>query len=105
MMARSSPGRLAATVFCKSRNLVTVRTLVAICWRRVAMRDYSVRFSEGLARWPSQRRSLRLCAPLCSPWLESFFCWMRLAQFFQELQGFLFFVFQRYALGGVCRCL
>src|SRR5882724_1303770 len=41
MISRSSEGRLAATVFSRSRNFVTVRTLVAICWRKVAMFDYS----------------------------------------------------------------
>src|SRR3954471_17582719 len=41
MMSRSSAGRFSRTSFSKSRNLVAVRTLVAICWRSVAITDYS----------------------------------------------------------------
>src|SRR2546423_10186270 len=44
MVSRSSPGRLAATVFSSSRYFVSVRTLVAIWWRSVAMVDYSLCF-------------------------------------------------------------
>src|SRR5882672_11313923 len=42
MSSRSSLGRFARILRISSRNLVTVRTLVANCWRRVAMHDYSV---------------------------------------------------------------
>src|SRR5437868_3420755 len=42
MISRSSLGRLARNIFIRSRKRVTVRTLVAICWRRVAMSDYSL---------------------------------------------------------------
>src|SRR5256885_1750230 len=41
MMSRSSPGRFSRTNFSRSRNFVAVRTLVAICWRSVAIIDYS----------------------------------------------------------------
>src|ERR1041385_714624 len=57
MMSRSSPGRMAATVFCRSRNLVTVRTLVAICWRRVAMRDYIAHAFMRRFRGPAALRT------------------------------------------------
>src|SRR4029077_11409081 len=47
MSSRSSLGRLARILRMSSRNLVTVRTLVANCWRRVAMHDYSVLVWRG----------------------------------------------------------
>src|SRR4051812_48005428 len=37
MISTSSLGRFARTFFSRSRNFVTVRTLVAIWWRSVAM--------------------------------------------------------------------
>src|SRR6185312_12976596 len=43
MISRSSLGRFSRTNFKRSRNFVAVSTLVAICWRRVAMIDYSWR--------------------------------------------------------------
>src|SRR5215471_8762672 len=46
MMARSSPGRFARIFFISSRNLVIVSAVVAICSRRVAMTDYSLRDVE-----------------------------------------------------------
>src|ERR1700733_11204399 len=42
MISRSSVGRLSRIIRIRSRNLVTVRTLVAICWRMLAIVDYSV---------------------------------------------------------------
>src|SRR5947209_15988860 len=45
MMSTSFPGRFARTSFSRSRTFVAVRTLVAICWRSVAMIDYSWGFS------------------------------------------------------------
>src|SRR5215469_13410133 len=41
MELRSSEGRYARTLRRRSRKRVTVRTLVAICWRKVAMTDYT----------------------------------------------------------------
>src|ERR1700690_2634786 len=43
MIARSSCGRFSSIRFIKSRNLVRVRAVVAICWRKLAMCDYSLR--------------------------------------------------------------
>src|SRR5450755_388585 len=40
-MVRSSCGRFSCIRFIKSRNLVSVRAVVAICWRKLAMRDYT----------------------------------------------------------------
>src|SRR5215471_4460639 len=40
-MDRSSCGRLSCIRFIKSRNLVSVRAVVAICWRKLAMMDYT----------------------------------------------------------------
>src|SRR5580698_2012327 len=41
MMVRSSCGRFSCIRFIKSRNLVSVRAVVAICWRKLAMFDYT----------------------------------------------------------------
>src|SRR5438477_10048163 len=43
MSSRSAGGRYSPTCFSRSRNFVTVRRLVSICWRNVAMVDYSRR--------------------------------------------------------------
>src|SRR5580658_1776704 len=40
-MVRSSWGRFSCIRFIKSRNLVRVRAVVAICWRKLAMMDYN----------------------------------------------------------------
>src|SRR5260370_32954192 len=46
-MVRSSCGRFSCIRFIKSRNLVSVRAVVAICWRKLAMYDYT---REGRSR-------------------------------------------------------
>src|SRR5207237_1011157 len=75
MISRSSLGRLARNIFIRSRKRVTVRTLVAICWRRVAMSDYSLlgKNSCGDGRhgrpWrakPASRASARKPIPITS---------------------------------------
>src|SRR5215471_38998 len=48
-MVRSSCGRLSCMRFIKSRNLVSVRAVVAICCRKLAMMDYTRR-ERGLRR-------------------------------------------------------
>src|SRR5579864_431778 len=48
-MVRSSCGRLSCMRFIKSRNLVSVIAVVAICWRKLAMMDYT-RQGRGLRR-------------------------------------------------------
>src|SRR5579863_7766418 len=40
-MVRSSCGRFSCIRFIRSRNLVRVRAVVAICWRKLAMMDYT----------------------------------------------------------------
>src|SRR5579864_3200648 len=47
-MVRSSCGRFSCIRFINSRNLVSVRAVVAICWRRLAMWDYSPRTAGKL---------------------------------------------------------
>src|SRR5215467_5587442 len=49
-MVRSSCGRFSCIRFIRSRNLVSVRVVVAICWRKLAMWDYSPRTARGLFR-------------------------------------------------------
>ncbi len=61
MMARSSLGRLARIVFISSRNLVIVSAVVAICSRRVAMTDYSLRGGGGVAT--ARSRAARFLNP------------------------------------------
>src|SRR3954470_550717 len=63
MMSRSSLGRYSRTRFSRSRNLVAVRTLVAICWRRVAMIDYRRRSNQELSAFGKGKtgRGLRGC--------------------------------------------
>src|SRR5579864_7875498 len=50
-MVRSSCGRLSCIRFIKSRNLVSVRAVVAICWRKLAMKDYSPQTARGDWLW------------------------------------------------------
>src|SRR3977135_394314 len=47
-MDRSSCGRFSCIRFISSRNLVSVRAVVLICWRRLAMKDYSLRTARKL---------------------------------------------------------
>src|ERR1700737_5146554 len=47
-MDRSSCGRFSCIRFISSRNLVSVRAVVLICWRRLAMKDYSLRTAREL---------------------------------------------------------
>src|SRR5258708_37731473 len=47
-MDRSSCGRFSCIRFISSRNLVSVRAVVLICWRRLAMKDYSLQIAPEL---------------------------------------------------------
>src|SRR3954468_4951086 len=87
MIARSSLGRLARTVFIRSRYLVTVRTFVwnwclsvaiqqasavsragtktneCIGWRSVAMIDYKVNSNSRLNQLPAYPEFVGVCRP------------------------------------------
>src|SRR5690348_3658755 len=63
MTSRSSLGRYSRTSLSSSRNLVAVRTLVAICWRKVAIIDYSwgvKRSPTGSGSTPSRKSAPNL---------------------------------------------
>src|SRR6201993_816155 len=60
MMVRSSCGRFSCIRFIRSRNLVRVRAVVAMCWRKVAMYDYILR------RKPIPRGRAQLKSGKCS---------------------------------------
>src|SRR5450432_2733178 len=66
-MVRSSCGRFSCNRFIRSRNLVRVRAVVAICWRKLAMWDYSPRGEpiSGVTPMPEGQRGESL---LEKPW-------------------------------------
>src|ERR1700751_291909 len=48
-MVRPSWGAFSCIRRIRSRNLVRVRAVVAICWRKVAMKDYSPRTAREIS--------------------------------------------------------
>src|ERR1035438_9449065 len=60
-----------STLRRRSRNRVTVKTLVAMCWRKVAMSDYTTFFAHARRGRGSRFRFCRRCVTAnCEPCLQ-----------------------------------